>query len=316
MEGRPGARNGAGPGAGWRAVVSARGEESPREICKERAMCRLCAVTSETPLSPMVAMNALEAMREGHDGSGVGLYLTDLGGPFEEMKGAPILSGIFSTEGLKRLDRFMMDRGFMTKFKVSYRGYDLGEIHLNLAGTHNVVNALAACGVAIELDIPFPTIQEGLKSFSGIHRRLEVKYDGDIKLIDDYGHHPTEIKATLSAMRKMWEGRIIVAFQPHRYTRTRGLMDDFASSFNEADVLIVTEIYAASEDPIEGISGSSLAEKIRASGHKNVIFAPTRDDVIKRILENAKPGDFVVTLGAGDLYKIDDKLRKAWTGKK
>ena len=114
----------------------------------------------------------------------------------------------------------------------------------------------------------------------------------------------------------MWKGRIIVAFQPHRYTRTRGLMEEFATSFNEADILIVTEIYAASEDPIEGISGSALAEKIRASGHKNVLFAPTRDDVIEKIVHNAQPGDVVITLGAGDLYRIDEKLKSTWTGKK
>jgi UDP-N-acetylmuramate--alanine ligase len=205
--------------------------------------------------------------------------------------------------------------GFLTRFRVIYKGYDLGEIELTLPGIHNVVNALAACGVAIELDVPFRTIQEALKNFSGIHRRLEIKYDGEIKLIDDYGHHPTEIKATLSAIRRMWKDRIIVAFQPHRYTRTRGLMEEFATSFNEADILILTEIYAASEDPIEGISGSNLAEKIRMSGHKNVIFAPTREDVVQKIVENARAGDIVLTLGAGDLYRIDEKLVSAWTGK-
>ncbi|MRR08189.1 MAG: UDP-N-acetylmuramate--L-alanine ligase, partial [Deltaproteobacteria bacterium] len=135
----------------------------------------------------------------------------------------PSLKRRYMTYGLSKQADLRADnisyRGFVTKFKVIYKGYDLGEIELNLAGAHNVVNALAACGVAIELDIPFHTIQEALKNFSGIHRRLEIKYDGEIKLIDDYGHHPTEIKATLSAMRKMWGGRIIVAFQPHRYTR-------------------------------------------------------------------------------------------------
>lgn len=221
----------------------------------------------------------------------------------------------FSKQADLRADNISYE-GFITRFKVIYKGYDLGVIELKLPGTHNVVNALAACGVAIELDIPFHTIQDALKNFSGIHRRLEIKWDGDIKLVDDYGHHPTEVKATLSAMRKMWKGRIIVAFQPHRYTRTQGLMDEFATSFNEADVLIVTEIYAASEDPIEGITGSVLSDRIRASGHKNVIFAPTRDDVIARIIENAKPGDIVITLGAGDLYKIDGQLTGIWTGTK
>ncbi len=231
----------------------------------------------------------------------------------------PMLKRRYMTYGLSKQADLRADsisyEGFLTRFRVIYKGYDLGEIELTLPGIHNVVNALAACGVAIELDVPFRTIQEALKNFSGIHRRLEIKYDGDIKLIDDYGHHPTEIKATLSAIRRMWKDRIIVAFQPHRYTRTQGLMEQFATSFNEADILILTEIYAASEDPIEGISGSNLAEKIRMSGHKNVIFAPTREDVVQKIIENAKAGDIVLTLGAGDLYRIDEKLVSAWTGK-
>lgn len=231
----------------------------------------------------------------------------------------PMLKRRYMTYGLSKQADLRADNisyeGFLTRFRVIYKGYDLGEIELTLPGIHNVVNALAACGVAIELDVPFRTIQEALKNFSGIHRRLEIKYDGDIKLIDDYGHHPTEIKATLSAIRRMWKDRIIVAFQPHRYTRTQGLMEQFATSFNEADILILTEIYAASEDPIEGISGSSLAEKIRTSGHKNVIFAPTKEDVVQKIIENAKAGDVVLTLGAGDLYRIDEKLVSAWTGK-
>jgi len=205
--------------------------------------------------------------------------------------------------------------GFLTKFKVIYKGYDLGAIELTLPGIHNAVNALAACGVAIELDIPFRIIQEALQNFSGIHRRLEIKWDGEIKLIDDYGHHPTEIKVTLSAIRKMWKGRIIVAFQPHRYTRTQALMNDFATSFNEADILVLTEIYAASEEKIEAVTGSKLAEKIRASGHKNVIFAPTGEDATEKILENAVAGDVVVTLGAGDIYKINERLKSVWSGK-
>ncbi len=231
----------------------------------------------------------------------------------------PMLKRRYMTYGLSKQADLRAEgisyEGFLTKFRVIFKGYDLGEIELSLPGIHNVVNALAACGVAIELDVPFKTIQGALKDFSGIHRRLEIKWDGDVKLIDDYGHHPTEIKATLSAIRKMWKGRIIVAFQPHRYTRTQALMDDFVTSFNEADILVLTEIYAASEDAIEGVTGSNLAEKIRASGHKSVIFAPTREDVVQKILENAAQGDVVVTLGAGDLYKIDERLISVWSGK-
>jgi UDP-N-acetylmuramate--alanine ligase len=203
-------------------------------------------------------------------------------------------------------------KGFETTFRVVHRGEDLGDITLSLPGIHNVVNALAACGVAIELDIPFITVKEALKNFSGIQRRLEIKWDGNIKLIDDYGHHPTEIRATLSAIRKMWKGRIVVVFQPHRYTRTKALMHEFVTSFNEADVLIVTEIYPASEEKIEGITGHVLSEKIKASGHKNVIFAPTKEDAAEKVLQIARDGDVVITLGAGDLYKIGERLKSVW----
>jgi UDP-N-acetylmuramate--alanine ligase len=231
----------------------------------------------------------------------------------------PHLKRRYMTYGLSkqadlRADGVKFD-GTGTTFKVIYKGYELGTINLALPGIHNVVNALAAVGVAIELDIPFSTISEALKTFSGIHRRLEVKWDGDIRLIDDYGHHPTEIRATLAAVRRMSGGKIIVGFQPHRYTRTKALMDEFITSFNEADVLIVTEIYAASEEKIEGISGALLAEKIRASGHKNVLFAATKEEVADKILEIAQPGDLVVTLGAGDINKICDRLKEEWSKK-
>jgi len=204
--------------------------------------------------------------------------------------------------------------GFKTRCRVIYRDKELGEVVMSLPGIHNVVNGLAACAVGIELNIPFSTIAEALGSFSGIQRRLEIKWDGEIKLIDDYGHHPTEIKATLSSLRGMWKDRIIVAFQPHRYTRTKALMDEFVTSFNEADILIVTEIYPASEEPIEGVSGAILAERIKASGHKNVLYCPTKEEAAERIAEIAVPGDAVVILGAGDINKICDTLRMRWTG--
>jgi UDP-N-acetylmuramate--alanine ligase len=231
----------------------------------------------------------------------------------------PLLKRRYMTYGLSKQADLRAENvvyeGFTTKFKVIYKGYELGEIALNMPGGHNVVNALAACGVCIELDVPFATIKKALKKFSGVHRRLEVKWNGDIKLLDDYGHHPTEIKATLAAVRKITKGRIVVVFQPHRYTRTKALMDEFVSSFNEADILIITEIYAASEDRIEGITGTVLAENIRAGGHKQVVFAPTKEEAAEKVLEMAEKGDVVVTLGAGDIYKIDERLKSVWSGK-
>ena len=205
--------------------------------------------------------------------------------------------------------------GFTTSFRVTFKGEELGEVVLAMPGIHNVVNALAAIGVAIELDVPFSTVQEALKHFAGIHRRLEVKWHKEWALADDYGHHPTEIKATLAAIRDIWRGRVIVAFQPHRYTRTKALLEQFVTSFNEADLLIVTEIYAASEEKIEGISGSILAERISKSGHKNVLFAPTKEDVVDTVLQIVSPGDLVITLGAGDIYNVGERLMEVWSGK-
>jgi UDP-N-acetylmuramate--alanine ligase len=202
--------------------------------------------------------------------------------------------------------------GFSTRFSVVYKGEGMGEVNLSTPGVHNVVNALAAIAVGMELDIEFGVMRQALEQFSGIHRRLELRWDGEIKLIDDYGHHPTEIKATLSAIRSMWKGRIVVAFQPHRYSRTKALLDDFVGSFGAADVLIVTEIYAASEEMIEGVTGRLLADRIRSGGHPNAIFAPTKEEVVRTVSELTKSGDMVVTLGAGDIYKVGEELLSLW----
>lgn len=204
--------------------------------------------------------------------------------------------------------------GFSSRFNVVYQDQELGQIHLAVPGVHNVVNALAAIGVGLELDIPFSTMQEALEGFGGVHRRLELRHNGEIKVLDDYGHHPTEIKATLAAVRSMWQGRIIVAFQPHRYSRTRGLLEEFTTSFNEADVLIITDIYAASEEPIEGITAEMLAERIRMSGHKQVLYISSKKEVMDRIVQMAQPGDMIVTLGAGDIVRLSDALAALWSG--
>ena len=205
--------------------------------------------------------------------------------------------------------------GFNTRFVVLHKGQALGEVVLSTPGVHNVVNALAAIAVGLELDIDFEIMREALEEFSGIHRRLELKWSNEIKLIDDYGHHPTEIRATLSAIRSVWKGRTIVAFQPHRYTRTKALLDEFVTSFNDADVLIVTEIYAASEERINGISGRLFADRVRTGGHGNVQFLATKEEVVEAVADQARPGDLVVTLGAGDIYKVGDELKGLWSRK-
>jgi UDP-N-acetylmuramate--alanine ligase len=219
--------------------------------------------------------------------------------------------GLSETADLRAVD--LRHEGFNTRFDVVHKGRPLGEVKLSTPGVHNVVNALAAVAVGLELDVPFVTMREALEEFSGIHRRLELKWNDGIKLIDDYGHHPTEIRATLSAIRSVWKGRIIVAFQPHRYTRTKALLDEFVVSFNEADVLIVTEIYAASEERIEGVCGKVLADRVRSGGHGNVQFQGTKEEVVRAVAEQARPGDMVVTLGAGDIYKVGEELTGLWS---
>jgi UDP-N-acetylmuramate--alanine ligase len=205
--------------------------------------------------------------------------------------------------------------GFNTRFGVLYKDRVLGAVNLAIPGVHNVVNALAAISVGMELDIGFEVMADALGQFAGIHRRLELTWDGEIKLVDDYGHHPTEIRATLSALRSMWKGRIIVAFQPHRYSRTRALQEEFVRSFADADVLLVTEIYAASEERIDGVTGAALSECIRSAGHRRVIFAPTKEELVGRVAEIAVAGDMVVTLGAGDIYKVGEELSALWSRK-
>ncbi len=219
--------------------------------------------------------------------------------------------GLSEKAELRAVD--LRHNGFSTRFTVLCRGEALGEVHLATPGVHNVVNALAAIAVGMELDIGFEVMREALSQFQGIHRRLQLKCDGAIRLVDDYGHHPTEIRATLSALRSMWQGRMVVAFQPHRYSRTKALADEFVASFADADVLIITEIYAASEEKIDGVTGKWLAERIRTGGHPNVGFAPTKEDVIGAATRIAKAGDMVVTLGAGDIYKVGEELSDLWS---
>lgn len=214
-------------------------------------------------------------------------------------------------------------KGFSSvSFDSTYKGQDLGNLDLPLLGEHNILNSLAAIGVALELQIDMQVIKEALKRFGGIQRRFEFKGEAkEIKVFDDYGHHPTEIKATLKAAKEgllignqnsgsdiQEVGRLFVLFQPHRYTRTENLMDEFASSFRDADFLIILDIYPAGEKPIEGINSCALIEKIRKSGRNNALYIKDRDEAIRYIASNMRKGDLLVTLGAGDVWKIGDKL--------
>ncbi len=200
--------------------------------------------------------------------------------------------------------------GLMSEFHLVYQGEPLGVFRLpSPPGIHNVRNAAAAAAVGLALDIPEDLIRAGIAKFSGVGRRFELKgVHAGVTLIDDYGHHPAEIRATLEAARGCGYKRLLVLFQPHRYSRTRFLWDDFLRSFNHADVLVVTDIYAAGEPPIEGITGERLAEAIRSAGHKNVIHSSTLQGGVEFMLKEAHSGDAVLAVGAGSVGRSLDQL--------
>ncbi len=202
------------------------------------------------------------------------------------------------------------DASFGSKFTVWKGDKVLGDIHLPVPGLHNVYNALAATAVALELDVPFEKIAEAFAGFRNANRRFQYKGEvGGITVIDDYAHHPTEILATLSAAKNGSSGRRTVAvFQPHRYSRTRELMDEFALAFNNADVLYVLDIYAASEQPIEGITAEVLTENIRKYGHKNVTFIGSIDTAAEKVCPNLQSGDLLITLGAGSITRLSEEI--------
>ncbi|MFY9585434.1 MAG: UDP-N-acetylmuramate--L-alanine ligase [Candidatus Acidiferrales bacterium] len=201
-------------------------------------------------------------------------------------------------------------RGLESEFRLTFRGDDLGNFHLPAPpGIHNVRNAAAAVAVALYLNIPADLIRAGLEKFTGVGRRFDVRgVVNGTTLIDDYGHHPAEIRATLEAARGCRYERLLVLFQPHRYTRSQHLWDDFCLAFNQADVLVMTDIYAANEAPIPGISGEALADAIRAAGHKKVIFRSSMQEGIEYLLHEARPGDAVLTIGAGNVGRALGEL--------
>jgi len=201
-------------------------------------------------------------------------------------------------------------RGHLSsRFSVRAGDRELGEFQLNVPGFHNVLNATAALAVGLELGVEVEKAREALASYSGVDRRFQRRGEArGVTVVDDYGHHPTEIRATLEAARLCDYGRILVIFQPHRYTRTEHLMDDFARSFHQADALFLLDIYAASEQPIEGVTAEALAERIRQFGHRSVEYSGTIDSAVDAVSRAAQPGDLVVTLGAGNVWQAGDRL--------
>lgn len=226
----------------------------------------------------------------------------------------PQIKKRFTTYGLnKQADyqaRHIIFKGPTSRFFVYYQNEKLGDISLNLPGIHNVNNAMASIAVGIELGIPFQVIKKALETHQGVQRRLQVKgVEQGVQVMDDYGHHPTEIKTTLAAVRESWpDRRLVVIFQPHRYTRTRALFSEFTLSFYQSDVLIVLPIYAAGEKKIGGVDSQSLCEGIRAHGHKNVTCVKDHAEAVSAAKEAIKKGDIILTLGAGDVWMVGETL--------
>lgn len=227
----------------------------------------------------------------------------------------PKLKKRFTTYGLTTQADFQAEEiefeGLSTAFDVLHQRNKIGRLKIRMPGLHNVYNALAAVATAFELDIPFGVVQEALKDFGGIQRRFQIKEEKrGILIVDDYGHHPVEIMATLKAAKTGWKRRIVAVFQPHRYTRTQTLFQDFLTAFYDADVLILTDIYPAGEDRIEGVETKALFEGIREYGHKDVTYIADKREIVEHLLRVIVSGDMVITLGAGDIYQVAEELGK------
>ena len=196
-----------------------------------------------------------------------------------------------------------------SQFRLRFKGDDLGQFQLRVPGVHNILNATAAVAVALELEVDRETIREGLAEYSGVDRRFQLRgEEKGISVVDDYGHHPTEIRATLAAARQCEFPRIHVIFQPHRYTRTAALMDEFARSFHLADSVHMMDIYAASENPMEGVTAEALTQRIRDFGHRSAVYCGGMEQAVESALAEAKAGDLIVTLGAGTVWQAGDRI--------
>jgi UDP-N-acetylmuramate--alanine ligase len=232
-------------------------------------------------------------------------YGTSPGSDFLIHNGA-LHSGLAQNDwGLNSPSPLAGEHSPLITFQVTYKEKDLGEFTLHVPGTHNVLNATAAIAVGTALDIPADQIRSGLDGFRGVDRRFQLKGKaGGVSVIDDYGHHPTEIRATLAAARQCGFRRVHVIFQPHRFTRTRDLMDEFATAFADADTLCLLDIYPASEKPIEGITAEALVKRIAGAENVSVVYAPSFSDAVAMVVALAQPGDMVLTLGAGSVSQL------------
>jgi UDP-N-acetylmuramate--alanine ligase len=233
----------------------------------------------------------------------------------EEIQGIiPRLKKRYATYGLtsqadlraRDIERTQLE----VSFEILHHNQSLGRVVVGMPGRHNALNALAAISVGLELDIAIEDIKKGLRDLGGLARRLQIKGErSGILILDDYGHHPTEISATLETAKECWpQKRLVVVFQPHRFTRTQALYDRFMISFNQADVLIMAPLYTAGESPIDGVDAEWLYRGIKEHGHRDVILCHSQRDILQVLLELLRPGDAVMTLGAGDIYHVGEDL--------
>ncbi|HIN61525.1 MAG TPA: UDP-N-acetylmuramate--L-alanine ligase [Candidatus Marinimicrobia bacterium] len=199
-------------------------------------------------------------------------------------------------------------REVRSTFVAKHREEELGEVELIVPGAHNIKNALAVIALGMEMEINFDTISNGLKQFSGVKRRFEIKgvFD-DVMIVDDYAHHPTEVSATLRAIKNGWDRRLVTVFQPHLYSRTQNFYEDFARSFLISDVLIVTDVYPAREEPLAGVTGELITNMAKSMGHENVYWVEDKKRLIAAMKALVEPGDLVITMGAGDIWRICDE---------
>ena len=215
-----------------------------------------------------------------------------------------ITYGISPQADVRAIDISFKER--QSFYTVIYKGEELGKITLNLPGLHYVKNSLVAITIAKEMGVKFEIIKKALNSFSGVYRRFETKYDNEILVLDDYGHHPTETTATLLSVRGGWKRRLVAIFQPHLYSRTRDFYAEFGRSFLNSDVFICTDVYPAREKPIEGISGKLIADAAKNFGHKNVFYEPDKTKIPDLLNQIVQKDDIVITLGAGDIWKYGE----------
>lgn len=217
-----------------------------------------------------------------------------------------ITYGLTSQSDVHAADIIHFER--TTKFTVTYKQRELGEINLQLPGEFNVKNTLASIAVGLEINVPFDQIKNAVEKFTGVFRRCEIKGEfGGILVIDDYAHHPTEVKETLRAIKAGWRRRVITVFQPHTFSRTRDFYQQFGRSFFNTDILIVTDVYPAREEPIQGITGEIIVNAAKQYGHKDARYIERKEDIPEVLMQLAQANDIVVTMGAGDIYKYGNE---------